>query len=411
MTFVSDIALRYGLSRRQQRFTRVVALVSTFGMVLGVASLITVMSIMNGFSDELHNRILAVVPHGKLTASSGVLTDWPELKRKIMRQPGIKAVAPYIDETVLMQAWGQSRGSIMKGIDLEAERDINQLHTHIVSGSLNAIEERRFTVALGQSLARLLGVSVGDSVIVTVPSLTVTPLGLFPRIKRLEVVAEFEVGAEPDASHSYVSLETAQRLLGVEGVQGLQLRTDNLMAAPQIIDALGSQLPSTIALSDWRDTQGSLFTAVQMEKVTVALLLLSVIAVAAFNIVSTLTMSVTEKRSDIAVMRVLGARSSSILGIFIGYGMLLGVIGVTLGAALGVLLSINVSDLAVWIEQVAGVTLFDPTVYYIGRLPARLLWDDVIATVIVALLLSLLSTLYPAWRASRISPVEVLNRG
>jgi lipoprotein-releasing system permease protein len=299
----------------------------------------------------------------------------------------------------------------MTGIDLSAQPAVNTVDQHIVRGNWDALAEQRFSVALGSTLARILGVTVGDEVEVLLPRLTVTPLGIFPRVKRLVVVAEFEVGADPDASQSYVSLDTARRLLGRGEVDGLQIKVDELFAAPEITAALKQALPADLIVTDWRSSQGSLFTAVQMEKITGGLLLLSVVAVAAFNIVSTLTMSVTEKRTDIAVLRVLGASSRSILLVFIGYGMLLGVMGVVLGAILGVTLALHISEFATLVEQITGVSLFDPTVYYIGRLPSVLIWSDVFITVAAGLVLSFVATLYPAWRAAQISPVEVLNHG
>lgn len=411
LAFVSDLVLRYSLSRRQQRFTRIVAWVSMLGMVLGVTSLITVMSVMNGFSSELHSRILAVIPHAKIHSTSGQLSEWESLAEKVLAAPTVVAVAPYIEDTVLFQAWGRHRGARLSGIDLNAQRYVNSVDQYIVRGDWQALETQRFSVALGSSLARILGVTVGDEVEVILPRLTVTPLGIFPRVKRLLVVAEFEVGADPDANQSYVSLDTARRLLGRDQVDGLQLKFDDLFAASKISAALANELPAKLTVTDWRSSQGSLFAAIQMEKITVGLLLLSVVAVAAFNIVSTLTMAVTEKRTDIAVLRVLGASSRSILVIFIGYGMLLGILGVALGAIMGVTLALYISDLAIWIEQLLGVSLFDPTVYYIGRLPSVLIWADVFTTVCAALVLSFLATLYPAWRAANISPVEVLNHG
>ncbi len=411
MSFVSDLVFRYSLSRRQQRFTRVVAWVSMLGMVLGVTSLITVMSVMNGFSSELHSRILAVIPHLKIQANTGQLEAWETLTDQVLTYPSVVAVAPYIEDTVLLQAWGRHRGTKLTGIDLNAQRDVNAVDQYVVRGDWQALETQRFSIALGSTLARILGVTVGDEVEVTLPRLTVTPLGIFPRVKRLVVVAEFEVGADPDANQSYVSLDTARRLLGRGQVDGLQLKLNDLFKAPEITAALADVLPADLTIVDWRSSQGSLFAAVQMEKVTVGLLLLSVVAVAAFNIVSTLTMSVAEKRTDIAVLRVLGASSRSILLVFVGYGMVLGILGVTLGALLGVTLALYISDLATWVEHLVGISLFDPAVYYIGRLPSVLVWTDVVITVCAALALSFVATLYPAWRAAHISPVEVLNHG
>ncbi len=263
---------------------------------------------------------------------------------------------------------------------------------------------------MGAALARMLRVQVGDRVEVTVPRLTVTPLGVFPRSKRLIVVGLFEVGAQADAYQLYVSLATGQKLLGEAGrVDGLQVRTVDLFSAPATMSALRKALPAGTAVKDWSQTQGSLFRAVKMEKIMVSLLLLSVVAVAAFNIVSTLVMSVAEKRGDIAVLRTMGARAGSILAVFVAHGLALAMAGIGLGALFGVLLSVNIATIAAVVENALGLKLFDPSVYFISELPAELRWPDVLAVVACSLLLSLFATLYPAWRASRIAPAEVLR--
>ena len=280
----------------------------------------------------------------------------------------------------------------------------------MTSGSLESLDEPGFNVVLGASLARMLRVQSGDFLEVTVPRLTVTPLGVFPRSKRLQVTGLFEVGAQPDSFQAFVSLNSGQKLLGMrDRVDGLQLRTTDLFQAPQIIASLGDALPGGYQARDWSQTQGSLFQAVKMEKVMVSLLLLSVVAVAAFNIVSTLVMSVAEKRRDIAVLRTMGARAAGIMVIFVAHGIALAAVGISVGAALGVGLALNISRVTALTERVFGVKLFDPSVYFISELPADLQWSDVGAVVLASLLLSLLATLYPAWRATRIAPAEVLR--
>jgi len=259
---------------------------------------------------------------------------------------------------VLLRAWGRSRGVLMTGIDPDAHRGINELHARMVAGSDASLVETPFSVVIGATLSQLLGIQVGDSVDVTLPKVTVTPLGVFPRERALEVVGIFEVGADPDANQIYVSLDTARRLLVREGVDAIELRLTSPDAVTEVIPAVAARLPPGFRVVDWRSSQGSLFSAVRMEKITVSLLLLSVVAVAAFNIISTLTMAVTEKRGDIAVLRVMGAPAGDILRIFLGYGLLLGVIGIATGAVLGVLLALSVSDLAAAID--ADDTVVDP---------------------------------------------------
>lgn len=411
LSLLADFTRRYTLGGRKRGFARLVAWISMLGMVLGVASLITVMSVMNGFAKELESRVLSLIPHVTLKPRHGVLNDWQSMLPQITAQVSPSGIAPFVDDQVLMAAWGRQRGIRLTGIDVQAQRSVNQLHAHIVDGNVESLSQTPFTVALGAGLARLLGVTVGDEVVVTLPTLSITPLGVFPRTKRLHVVALFRVGADLDSRQAYVSLESAQRLFARAGVDGIQLRFNALPQADTSVNRLREALDGEWQITDWRSTQGSLFTAVRMEKFTVAILLLAVIAVAAFNIVSTLTMAVTEKRRDIAMLGVMGMSSGRILTMFLAQGLLLGGAGIVVGVITGVVLALNISDIVIWFEHLAGKPLFDPRVYYIGRLPSVLEWGDVVITGALALFLSLLATAYPAWRAARIHPVEVLNHG
>ena len=411
MSFSRDMVIRYTFRGRRRGFSRVVARASMLGMVLGVASLITVLSVMNGFAGELRTRILSLVPHARVVPTEGSIQSWQTVAEDIEQSPGVQSVAPYMEDTVLLQSRYRRQGSRITGIDLERQRTVSELHQRVIAGDLGQLAAQPFTLALGSSLARQLGVVPGDSLEVVLPTLSVTPLGVFPRTRNLLVVAEFEVGSSLDALQSYVSLDTARRLFARPGVDGLQLDLGSPDAVSGAVPTLRQRLAAGMEIIDWRDSQGSLFAAVRMEKIMVGVLLLAVIAVAAFNIVSTLTMSVTEKSRDIAVLRVMGVTAGGIMLLFMGHGLLLGAVGIFVGAVLGVLLSLGIADLAAWIERVTGAQLFDPAVYYIGRLPSDLFWTDVLATTLLALLLSTLATLYPAWRASRIAPAEVLDNG
>ena len=403
--------MRYSFSRKRNRFASIIALVSMLGMVLGVASLITVLAIMNGFAGELRGRILSLVPHGYVEpADQGSLPEWRGLASSLEAQPQVLALAPYISDKVILAGASQLRGAVLTAIDPSLEAGVSGVGEAMVYGSLAALETEPFSVVLGVSLARALGVSPGDSVEVTIPRLTVTPLGTFPRSKRLRVAGLFRINAQPDGHQAYVSLQTGQRLFAMgSDVDGLQLRTADLMTAPRELAALASTLPPELVVRDWSQTQGSLFQAVKMEKIMVGLLLLSVVAVAAFNIVSSLVMSVAEKRGDIAVLRTMGARAGGIMGIFVAHGLGLAAAGIGSGTLLGVLLASNIAAVTARLESLLGVKLFDPAVYFISELPAQLLWQDVLWVVAAALLLSLAATLYPAWRAARIAPAEVLR--
>jgi len=411
MSFSRDMVLRYTFQGGRHGFSRLVARMSLFAMALGVASLITVLSVMNGFAGELQSRILALVPHVQVTPLQGSLSDWSSLAVRLQQNPNVAGVAPFVEDVALLKAWTRRRGSRVTGIDLAAQARVSRLDQHIVAGDLKQLEQGAFTVALGSSLAQQLGVTIGDRVELVLPTLAVTPFGVLPRTRKLQVVAIFEVGSSIDAQQSYVSLDTARRLFSRSGVDGLQIDLGDPERVVQRAPGLQALLGDDFTLSDWRSSQGTLFAAVRMEKIMVGVLLLAVVAVAAFNIVSTLTMSVTEKTRDIAVMRVMGVTRWGILWIFFAHGLLLGLAGISLGAVLGVALALNIAELAAFAEQLLNVRLFDPSVYYIGRLPAQLEWLDVTITVAVALFLSAAATLYPAWRAAGIAPTEVLDNG
>lgn len=410
LRYVLFIGLRYSFSRKRNRFASVIALVSMLGMVLGVASLITVLSIMNGFSAELRERILSLVPHGYVVPANGELGNWQRLAARLEQAPGVEAVAPYISSKVILAGPQLLRGAVLNAIDPAREGAVSGVGQALLAGQLADLEREPYSVILGTTLARTLGVQPGDRLEVTVPRLTVTPLGTFPRSKRLRVVGLFQINAQADGYQAYVSLGTGQKLLGMDDtVDGLQVRTPDLMSAPLTLANLASGLEPDLQVRDWTQTQGSLFRAIRMEKLMVGLLLLSVVAVAAFNIVSTLVMSVAEKRGDIAVLRTMGAGSGGIMGIFVAHGLGLAAVGISVGALSGIALALHVAAVTETVEALLGVKLFDPAVYFITELPARLLWQDVFAVVVASFGLSLVATVYPAWRASRIAPAEVLR--
>lgn len=380
------------------------------GMILGVASLITVLSVMNGFAGELRGRILSLVSHGYVEHVSGTTQNWPALREQIRKHPEVLAVSPYITDKVILGSAGVLRGAVLTAIDPELEVGVSRISQAMLEGTIDGLVERPFNVVLGASLARSLGARVGDRIEATVPRLTVTPLGIFPRSKRLTVSGIFEIGAQPDTYQAYVSLVTGQKLLGSKGaVDGLQVKTSELFSAPQTMAEIGIDLSANYQVKDWSQTQGSLFQAVKMEKIMVSLLLLCVVAVAAFNIVSTLVMSVAEKRRDIAVLRTMGAQARGIMAIFIAHGLGLAMVGISLGLLLGVTLASYIAPLTLFLEGLLGVKLFDPSVYFISELPSRLQMQDVLIVALASLVLSLLATLYPAWRASQIAPAEVLR--
>ena len=404
-----DLIIRFTLGGGQRRFTRFVALASLLGMLLGVAALITVLSVMNGFGGELHQRLLTVTPDMVLEPANPSEVALGDLLTAATEQPAVVAATPFHQGTALLRHAGHSRGVQIVGAPQSGLRDVIDLDSHITFGDLQALELEPFSVILGADLARLLRVRPGDNVDILLPRLTVSPMGVFPKSRSLRVVGTFAVGAPPDAQVAYVAEATARKLLGSAGTQGIQLRLSDRELVPQVSAAIRPLIGESTKLSDWRSSQGSLFAAIKMEKITVGILLTSVILVAAFNLIATLTMSVTEKRGDIAILQVLGLPAKKLLMLFLGHGLLLALLGISLGAVAGVALATTISDLSLWVEQAFGLVLFDPAVYYIGGLPSTLLWGDVLAVVTVAFVLSLLASVYPAWRAAQVPPAEVLN--
>ncbi len=385
-------------------------MVSLLGMALGVASLIVVLSVMNGFGDELRGRILGLVPHATVQARDGGLQNWQSLQSELVSRPDILAASPYLESKVLLESPRMVLGAQLLGVDVTHDTGAVGMGDFIDERQLGRLQEQRWGIVLGSLLARSLGVQAGDTVELTAPVLTHTPLGSLPRRKRFQVVDVFEVGAQLDSTHALVSLRDAQVLMGKRGkVDGIRLMFPDLYAAPALSAMLQSELPDDLKLQHWQQSHRNLFSAVRMEKTMVTLLLLSVVAVAAFNIISTLTMAVTEKRSDIAVLRTMGAGRGGIMAVFICQGMVLSGCGIAIGALSGCLLALRLPEITLFLESLLGVKLFDPRVYFISNLPARLDGGDVFMIVGLALVLGLVATLIPAWRAAQVQPAEILR--
>ena len=403
------IGLRYSLYSGKSRFIWIVSVVSFLGMVFGVACLITVLSIMNGFAAELTGRLLSLTPHGRIYSERSI-DDFEPLKRQALSNGNILAAEPYVERKILFSSAHKNSCAVLTGID--PVKGI-KVYLENSSGNLeifNYLQSDPFKVVLGASLARKLGVFPGDSIQVTVPHILATPLGLFPRIKSLQVVGLFEIGAQPDSYQSYVSLETAQLLFGLGSkVDGVQLLTDDLYNAASILRELKIKIIPEYRITSWEESQGSLFAAIRMEKILIAIMLFSVIFVAAFNVVSTLAISVSEKKSDIAVFRTMGMESSGVAGIFVTYGMIISLLGILLGVGLGVILSLNISSIVNVLESFLRIKIFDPSVYFISEFPSRLMMLDIFLVSGMAFLLSFLATLYPSNRAAKILPSEVLR--
>ncbi len=404
------IGLRYTRAKRRNHFISFISAISMVGLVLGVMALIVVLSVMNGFDRELRQRVLGMVPHATITAAQGELTGWEELSKTVEAIPGVEASAPFIEGQGMLTARGQVKGIMLYGINPELEATVSILPEHMTAGSLTDLKAGSFDIVLGEILARSLGVAVGDKVTVVLPDASVNPAGIFPRMKRFRVSGIFAVGADLDASLAYIDIDDAAKFMRYKkGVEGLRLRMNDLFDAPRLAWDAAMQLPGQYYVSDWTRTQGRLFQAIQMEKTMVGLLLTLIVIVAAFNIVSTLVMVVTDKQADIAILRTFGARPGTIMAIFMVQGSVIGIVGTFIGTVLGIVLAWNVSAVVGLLEKVMGVTFLDPGVYFISNLPSQLLWSDVTVIATGSLILSFLATLYPSWRAARTQPAEALR--
>ena len=405
------IGLRYTRAKRRNHFISFISLTSMLGIALGVAALITVLSVMNGFQNELRTRILGVASHVQISGPGDVLTDWRGVAALAAADTRVAAAAPYINVQGMLTFDGAVRGAIIRGILPEYENRVAEIGSHMKAGTLAALKAGEFGIVLGSELARSLAVILGDKVTLIAPQGQVTPAGIIPRLKQFRVVGIFEVGMfEYDSGLALIQLEDAQRLYRMEDrVSGVRLKLHDLFQSRQVAQALLPRLGPDVYISDWTRSHANFFRAVQMEKTVMFIILLLIVAVAAFNIVSTLVMAVTDKQPDIAILRTLGAAPSSIMAVFMVQGALIGVIGTLIGVAGGVLLALNIGVVVPFIERLFSVQFLSKEVYYISELPSELLWGDVGSIAAVSFVLSLLATLYPSWRASRVNPAEALR--
>ncbi len=408
------VGFRYTRARRgsgRNGFVSFIAAVSMLGIALGVAALIVVLSVMNGFQEELRTRILSVASHIEIRALGGAMTDWQAVARVARANPRVLAAAPYVLGQAMLSAGEVNRGVLVRGIDPALEDKVADIEGHMRAGSLAALRPGGFGVVLGSELARALGVRVGDSVVIITPQGTVTPAGTLPRVKSFRVVGVFEIGMfEFDSGLALIDLADAQKLYRLDAaVSGVRLKVDDLFAAPRVAQDLLPVLPVDDDVRDWTQSHANFFRAVAIEKRMMFLILTLIVAVAAFNIVSAQVMVVTDKRADIAILRTQGASPASILAIFVIQGALVGAIGTLLGVVGGLAMAYNVGTVVPFVERLLGVQFLDKTVYYISELPSQVQRGDVVTVASIALVLTLLATLYPAWRAARINPAEALR--
>jgi len=404
------IGLRYTRAKRRNHFISFISLVSILGIAVGVTALITVISVMNGFEQELKNRILGMVAHATIEGVDETVRDWPEAMKLAYANKHVLGAAPYVERQAMLQG-ARVSGAILRGVMPDLEPKVSEVDRRMVQGQLTDLVPGRFGIVLGKELAMTLGVGVGDLVTVYAPEFSATPIGAIPRTKRFNVVGIFEVGMqEYDSGLAVVHMQDAETLYRLDGPTGIRLRLDDMFQAypigKDLARALGSQY---YRISDWMQGHSNFFKAVAMEKKVMFLILSLIVAVAAFNLVSTLVMLVQDKQADIAILRTLGQSPRSIMGTFMVQGVLVGTLGIALGVLFGVLLSLNLSAIVHWIERTFHVTFLSPDVYYISDLPSDLHGSDVIWIAVTAFIFCTLATLYPARRAAKTEPAAALR--
>ena len=413
LPFEAWIACRYIKFKQKNSFISFISMTSMVGIALGVSTLIIILSVMNGFQDELRTRILGVASHIEITSSNNVLNHWEDLTKKLHESPDVKGSAPYVDgQGMLVSEYG-SQGIMLRGIASELEGNVDDLEKKVKVGRLSDLKPNTFNMILGIDVAKQLGIVVGDKVNILIPQGSYTPAGTFPRMRQFNIVGIFEIGMyEYDSGMALMNLEDAQKFLQMnDAVSGVRVKIDDLFLVPIVAKRLSNNLSESgvFYVNDWTKKHANFFAAVQMEKRVMFIILMLIIAVAAFNIVSTLVMAVTDKRSDIAILRTYGAKPKSILYIFIIQGSLIGVIGTISGVFLGTVVALNIHAIVPFIEHLFNVQFLSKDIYYISEVPSKLLITDVSAIASISILLSVLATIYPSITASKSSPAEALK--
>ena len=408
------IGLRYTRAKRRNQFISFISALSMIGIALGVAVLITVLSVMNGFDAQIKKRVFVVIPQISVTSITGSLNNWQNLQQRLHHAPQILGVAPQVSGQALLTANGETQAALVTGIDPKAQQQVSSLSQHMQAGSFAALKPHSYGIVIGSGMALHFGLRLGSHVIVVTPSGNFTPVGFTPRLRRFTVVGIFHIGNgfNFDNGFAYINLHDAQALYQLgNGVNSLSLKIADAFAAPQLSYTLPEQLhlPPTIEVNNWTQQLGAFFHAVAMEKHMMFLILLLIIAVAAFNLVSTLVMVVNEKQSDIAILRTIGATPSMIMKIFMVQGVVVGSVGTLIGIVGGIVLALNVTTIVEFLQKLLGIQFINSSVYIVDYLPSQIQSQDVVTVAVVALCLSFVATLYPAWRAARIQPVEALR--
>ncbi|MBU4610819.1 lipoprotein-releasing ABC transporter permease subunit [Achromobacter sp. GG226] len=402
---------RAGGGRRRDRFLSFISASSMAGIALGVAALIIVMSVMNGFQKEVRDRMLSVLPHVEVFArGTSALEHWQELASIAEKNPAVQAGAPYVSAQAMLARDQVLRGVQVNGVDPKAERGVSEIADQMVLGTIDDLQPGNFNIVLGQNLARALGLTVGSPVLVMAPQGSVTPAGFTPRMRQFTLSGVFHSGHyEYDSSLAFINVDDAAKLFRDSAVGGVRLRIADMLRAPEVTLELAAALPQGLRVSDWSQNNQTWFAAVQTEKRMMFIILALIVAVAAFNLLSSLVMAVNDKQSDIAILRTLGASPRSVAWIFVVQGAFIGIIGTVAGVGLGTLIAYNIDVIVPFIERVFGIEFLPQQIYFISQLPSDPRSGDIITVGITALVLALVATLYPSWRASRLQPAEVLR--
>jgi len=406
------IGLRYTRAKRRNHFISFISMTSILGIALGVTALITVLSVMNGFEKELRHRMLGMSAHVVVSTFNNHWPDWQEVAQQLQTRPHVTGVAPFVQGQGMITFNKNVKGTFLQGIAPELEPQVSQVKDKMKAGSIDLLKAGQFGVVLGEELAHSLGVWVGQKITVVVPQTSVTPIGILPRMKRFTVQGVFNVGMHDfDSNLVLLHREDLAKLLRMPAgsIHGLNVKLDDMFLAKSFSQQIQRELPGEYHSYDWTYRHKNFFEAIKMEKTVMFVILTLIVAVAAFNIVSTLVMVVTDKQADIAILRTLGATPGSVMAIFMVQGALIGVLGTLLGLGGGISLALNIETVIPALENVFGIQFLSPDIYYISDLPSDLRWSDVYTISSLSLIISLLATIYPAWRASRTQPAEALR--
>ena len=405
------IGLRYIRAKRKSHFVSFIAFISIAGVALGVFALIVVLSVMNGFGNELRDRTLSMTSHATISGYNGYVQDWSAVLEKAVQNKEVVAAAPYISKEVMLSNGRRVSGSLIRGIQPEMESKVSLVESKMVSGSLFDLKAGEYGIVLGRELANALGVYEGDRITVITPQASITAVGVMPRLRRFRVVGVFEVGMHQyDAAMAYIHLQDAAKLFSFKDkVNGVRLKLTDLFEAPRITRDIEKEFGEDYWVRDWSKQHKNFFRALKTEKTVMFIILLMMVSVAALNIVSTLMMTVTDKESDIAILRALGMRPSSIMIIFIIQGAFIGLFGTLIGVGTGVPVALNVFEIVSWLEQIFNTDFLPSDVYYISDIVADVKVSEVVTYALSAFSVTILATIYPAWRASKTLPAEALR--